>query len=101
MPDVLASKRFWTFVVAQVLTIGIFVYQHYVTDPWAAQLATMVVGMIEGVAAILIAAYTTENVQAANIAAKAIPPVTPVLNAGDPTPVKPEAPDKYYANLSH
>jgi hypothetical protein len=61
--NVLQSRRFWTFLVAQVLSVGAFVFAHYVTDPFAVQLATMTIGLIEGLAAILIAAYTVEDVK--------------------------------------
>jgi hypothetical protein len=61
--NVLHSRRFWTFLVAQVLSIGAVVFAHYVTDPFSVQLATMTIGLVEGVAAILITAYTVEDVK--------------------------------------
>jgi hypothetical protein len=62
--SVLQSRRLWTFILAQVVSIATLVVGHYVADPFALQLATYFVGLVEGVASILIVAYTVDDIKA-------------------------------------
>jgi hypothetical protein len=67
--NVLSSRRLWTFVIAQLVTIATFVFSHYVTvDP---QLVGLVIGFVEGLAGILITAYTVDDVSSNVTAIKA------------------------------
>jgi hypothetical protein len=61
MKALLTSRRLWTFLVGQILTIGTFVFSHYNQDPFAIQLATMVVGFIEGLTGVLLIAFTVDD----------------------------------------
>ena len=61
MKQLLTSRRLWTFLVGQILTIGTFVFAHYNQDPFATQLATMVVSFIEGLTGVLLIAFTVDD----------------------------------------
>jgi hypothetical protein len=61
LKQLLTSRRLWTFLVGQILTIGTFVFSHYNQDPFAIQLATMVVGFIEGLTGVLLIAFTVDD----------------------------------------
>lgn len=63
---VLTSRRFWTFVVAQIVAIATFVFGHYVVIDPAIQ--TIVISTVEGLAGFLIAAYTVDDT-ASNVTA--------------------------------
>jgi hypothetical protein len=63
MAQLLTSRRLWTFVVAQVVAIAAFVIANYVHDPAASQLAGLLIGMVEGIAGIVIAAFTVDDVK--------------------------------------
>jgi uncharacterized YccA/Bax inhibitor family protein len=58
---VLKSRRFWTFVVAQLVSIASYVFSHYVPAV-SPDLVTLLIGTVEGVAVILISAYTVDDV---------------------------------------
>lgn len=57
--SILTSRRFWTFVVAQIISIGTFVFGHYTQLDVVVQ--TLVISTIEGLAGFLIAAYTVDD----------------------------------------
>jgi hypothetical protein len=79
---VLTSRRFWTFVIAQVLTIGTMVFNHYATDPFITQLAPLIISLIEGIAGFVVVAFTVDDMHSNALAAK-----TDLANikAGNPT----------------
>ena len=56
---VLKSRRFWTFVVAQLVSVATLVFGHYVVIDPAIQ--TIVISTVEGLAGFLIAAYTVDD----------------------------------------
>jgi hypothetical protein len=57
--SILKSRRFWTFVVAQLVASMTLVFGHYVPiDPGV---QTLVISTIEGLAGFLIAAYTVDD----------------------------------------
>jgi hypothetical protein len=66
---VLKSRRFWTFVVAQLVAIATFVFSHYVLV--SPDLLALVISTVEGLAGILIAAYTVDDVSSNVTAIKA------------------------------
>jgi hypothetical protein len=72
--NVLKSRRFWTFLAAQLIALASLLTGHYLGDPFAQQIAALVIATAEGVAAILIAAYTVEDsiVRAAQVKADAL-----------------------------
>lgn len=69
--SVLNSRRLWTFILAQVVSIATLIIGHYIVDPFALQLATAIVVSVEGVAAILIVAYTVDDTRLNTARAKA------------------------------
>ena len=66
--SVLTSRRLWTFVIAQVVSIITLAIGHFVVDPFALELAKLIIGLVEGVASILIIAYTVDDITS-NVAA--------------------------------
>jgi uncharacterized membrane protein len=62
--SVLTSRRLWTFIIAQIVSIASLVIGHYVQDPFALQLAQMIVATVQGLAAIVIVAYTVDDTRA-------------------------------------
>jgi len=67
---VLKSRRFWTAVSTVVINVATFVAATYLPSPDTKQLATIVIGGVTTVGAILIASYTVEDssINAANAA---------------------------------
>jgi len=59
--SVLTSRRFWVFIVAQVISIAGVILAHYFTDPFAVQMTQMGIGFVEGLAGLLIVAYTVDD----------------------------------------
>ena len=74
MSKVLTSRRFWTFVVDQVVTILMFIASTYIQDPAILELVKMVIILVNGIAGFLILAYTVEDVAIARASARALPP---------------------------
>jgi len=66
--NVLSSRRLWTFIVAQMVTIATFVFSHYVSVD--TELVGLVIGFVQGLAAILITAYTVDDINNQNQSAK-------------------------------
>lgn len=78
--NVLQSRRFWTFVIAQLVSILTFLFGHYIAIDPAVQ--TIVITTVEGLAAFLIGAYTVDDTATNVTAIKAgthpnFPPVVP------------------------
>jgi hypothetical protein len=71
MSKLLTSRRFWTFIVAQVIAIAGVIFAHYITDPFGVQMVQMGIGCVEGLAGILIAAYTVDDTATGVAAVKA------------------------------
>jgi hypothetical protein len=71
MAKLLTSRRFWTFIVAQLISIVGVVIAHYVNDPFGTQLAGMGIMFVEGLAGFLIAAYTIDDINSNTEAIKA------------------------------
>jgi hypothetical protein len=61
MSKLLSSRRFWVFVLAQVISIATLVLAHYLTDPFNLELAKMFIGLVEGTGGIVIVAYTVDD----------------------------------------
>ena len=58
---VLTSRRLWTFVIAQIVSLATLIIGHALTDPFALQIGTLVIGMVEGLAGILIVSFTVDD----------------------------------------
>jgi hypothetical protein len=84
MQTLLTSRRFWTFVVAQIISIVGVILAHYFTDPFVTQLVGMGIIFVEGLAGFLIAAYTVDDLQKIRSAAN-----VEIAKANNPPPVKP------------
>jgi hypothetical protein len=84
--NVLQSRRFWTFLVAQLVSIATFVFGHYVVIDPAVQ--TIVITTVEGLAAFLIGAYTVDDTatNVAAIKAGTHPDFPPVVTPPTPPP---------------
>src|ERR1035437_508999 len=81
MANLFQSRRFWTFILAQVVSIGGIVIAHFVNDPFGTQMTGMGIIFIEGLAGFLIAAYTIDDMNTNTQAIKAgvhpdYPPMT-------------------------
>lgn len=74
--SVLTSRRLWTFILAQVVSIVTLLIGHFIQDPFALQLAGYLIALVEGVASILIVAYTVDDINNQNVKAK-LPPEQP------------------------
>jgi uncharacterized membrane protein len=61
--SVLNSRRLWTFVIAQIVSIATLIVGHSFQDPYALQMAVTVIGFIEGLAGILITMLTVDDVK--------------------------------------
>lgn len=59
--SILSSRRFWAFLIAQIITIATLVINHYVADPFAKEMAVYLIGTVQGLAGILIVAYTVDD----------------------------------------
>ena len=61
--DILKSRRLWTFIIAQVVAIATLIANHYLGagDEFSTQLTALIISTVEGLAGILIAAYTTQS----------------------------------------
>lgn len=57
----LKSRRFWTFIVAQVVGVVPLVIAHYATDPFTVEMAKFGLGVVEGLAGLLIIGYTVDD----------------------------------------
>lgn len=57
----MSSRRFWTFLVAQILTIATAIIAHYVNDPFGVEMAKMIIAFVQGLAGILITGYTIDD----------------------------------------
>ena len=61
---VLNSRRLWTFILSSLVSIATLLIGHYFQDPFAMQVSILVVSTVEGVAGILITAYTVDDINA-------------------------------------
>lgn len=61
--SVLNSRRLWTFIIAQVVSIATLIVGHSFKDPYALQMAVTVIGFVEGLAGILITMLTVDDVK--------------------------------------
>jgi hypothetical protein len=59
--SVLNSRRLWTFILAQIVSLATLLVGQYYKDPFAMQAATIMIGTVQGVAAILITALTIDD----------------------------------------
>ncbi len=59
--SVLKSRRLWTFVLAQLVSLATLLIGQYFKDPVAMQTATIMIGTVQGVAGILIVALTVDD----------------------------------------
>ncbi len=57
----LQSRRFWTFVIAQVISMVVLVANHYIADPFASQLSANLIAFVEGLAGFVIVGYTVDD----------------------------------------
>jgi|ERR1035437_126237 hypothetical protein len=88
MANLFQSRRFWTFILAQVVSIGGIIIAHFVNDPFGTQMTGMGIIFIEGLAGFLIAAYTVDDMNTNTQAIKAgVHPDFPPPNTDPVTPV--------------
>ena len=69
MKSLLTSRRLWTFVLAQLVAGLVLIFSHSLTI--SPDVQTYVITTIEGLAGILIAAYTVDDVSSNVTAIKA------------------------------
>jgi hypothetical protein len=69
MTKLTTSRRFWTFVVAQLIAGLVLVFSHSLTI--SPDVQTYIITTVEGLAGILIAAYTVDDVSSNVTAIKA------------------------------
>jgi hypothetical protein len=62
MKQLLTSRRVWTFIIAQVVAIATFLVANYIHDPVTSQLAAILIGTVEGAAAIVVSMLTIDDV---------------------------------------
>jgi hypothetical protein len=62
MNKVWTSRRFWTLIITAVVDIATFTLSHFVSDPFYAELAKMVMLSFTTIGTLLIAAYTVDDV---------------------------------------
>jgi hypothetical protein len=84
MSKVLTSRRFWVFVIAQAVSILTFIASNYLPDPKIVELAALLIGTIQGVAAIIVALYTVDDIN--GIKANQAIEVAKAQNPEAPTP---------------
>jgi hypothetical protein len=68
MQKLVTSRRLWTFVLSQGVAIALFVVANYIPDPKTVQLAQLIVGSVDGLAAVLMTLLTVDDVSS-NVAA--------------------------------
>lgn len=61
--SVLNSRRVWTFLAAQIFSLIVLLVGHYVTDPFYSQVAVILIGTGEGLAAFVIGALTIDDIK--------------------------------------
>ncbi len=59
---VISSRRFWVFVLSQLVTITLFAASTFITDLNMLKLAQMIVSLVEGVGIFVVVAYTVDDV---------------------------------------
>ena len=70
MPGLLQSRRFWLAVLDVIIAVTGYVTAHFIPDPNTVDLVKFLIVTLQPVILLVICAYTVENVQAANLAAK-------------------------------
>jgi hypothetical protein len=85
----LKSRRFWTFIIAQLVGIAPLVIAHYATDPFTVDMAKFGLAFIEGLAGVLIVSYTVDDTASNVTAIRAgthpdYPPVAPTITMSGP-----------------
>jgi len=64
--NVLQSRRLWTLIIAGVVNIVSLVIGHYITDPFALQMAAALIGLFNAIAGILVVSYTVDDIKGNN-----------------------------------
>lgn len=64
MSRVFTSRRLWTFVIAQVVSLATLIVGHFVADPFYNQVAVLFISTVEGVGLFVIGALTVDDIKA-------------------------------------